>query len=182
MTQVEKGKPLNRFELRLKNDVAERWLPRDSTIDLEAEIWIDGHHLDEPHSIDLPELIFSCHKERWFGIFSCGCGKADCAGIVDGIHVTHQKSEDLIRWALRLPQSAENLLDHALSEWEKAAIQLDFAFDRAQMTNAINTFLDGVRRLVGAHPERFSYPIHGHAVQDILTLDPDHPHCWVHCS
>lgn len=179
MTLEKNDEPLNRFELRLKDGVAEGKSLCDGAISLDTEIWIDGNHLDEPHSIDLPLLIDSCHIERWYGIFTCGCGNAGCAGIVDGIHVTHQKAEDLIRWSLRLPQSAGSLVDPDLSHWEKTAIPVDFAFDRTQMINAINTFLDEVRSLVGAHPERFSYPIHGHAVQDILTLDPDHPHCWI---
>lgn len=80
---------------------------------LDSEIWVDGQYLDEPHCIDLPRL----HVEGWYEIFTCGCGVGGCAGIVDGIHVTHH--DGLIRWYFRRPQSARRLIDPYLSEWQK---------------------------------------------------------------
>jgi hypothetical protein len=56
---------------------------------LGLEIWVDGQHIDEPHPIDLLLLVQSLHESGWFEIFTCGCGVGGCAGIVDGIQVTH---------------------------------------------------------------------------------------------
>lgn len=164
----------NRFELRLVERCADEVCEIRGQISLDAEIWVDGVLLDEPHFIDLPMLVQSLHESRWFDIFTCGCGVGMCAGIVDGIQVTHRGG--LVDWSFRRPQSAGNLLDPALSEWEKTAVPVSFTFDKAQMLAAIEAFLDVVRAEVGTQPERFSWPVHGFTIADLLRLDPTKPY------
>jgi len=171
LRKAERG--CNQFELRLADGVSEGKNLTDGTITLDSEIWVDGQHLDEPHFIDLPLLVQSLHVQGQYEIFTCGRGVGGCAGIVDGIQVTHEAG--LIRWSFRRPQSAGNLLDPALSEWEKTAVPVALTFERAQMLSAIQTYLDRVRALVGNRLHRFGWPVHGLSVQDVLKIDPNRP-------
>lgn len=164
----------NRFELRLADRCAGEACRIRGQISLDAEIWVDGELLDEPHFIDLPQLVHSLHVAGWYEIYTCGCGVGGCAGIVEGIHVTHR--EGLIDWSFRRPQRAGNLLAPALSEWERTAVRVSFTFDKAQMLAAIEAFLDAVRAKVGTKPERFSWPVHGFYIADLLRLDPTKPY------
>lgn len=164
----------NRFELKLADRCADEVCEIRGQISLDAQFWVDGELLDEPHCIDLPQLVHSLHVAGWYEIYTCGCGVGGCAGIVEGIHVTHR--EGWIDWSFRRPQSAGNLLDPALSEWERTAVPVSFTFDRAQMLAAIEAFLDAVRAEVGTKPERFRWPVHGFYIADLLQLDPTKPY------
>ncbi len=170
---LDLDKSCNHFELRLKDGVAQRLDSSDKEIMLLSEIWVDGRHLDEPHFIDLPMLVQSLYEQRWFDIFTCGCGVGMCAGIVDGIQVTHDAG--LVRWSFRRPLAADNLLDPELSEWEKTAVPVVLTFDRTQMVKAIEDYLDAVRALVGAEPNRFAWPVCGTSIRYVLNIDPNHP-------
>lgn len=165
--------PWNHFELRLEDGVAQGKHLTDGKITLYSEIWVDGQYLDEPHFIDLPLLVQSLHVQGWHDIFTCGCGAAGCAGIVDGIQVTHDAG--LVRWSFRRPLAADNLMNPALSEWEKTAVPVVLTFDRAQMLNAIQAYLDAVRALVGEDPGRFDWPVCDLSVQRVLKIDPNKP-------
>lgn len=167
---------INRFELRLKDGVSEGKDLTNGKVMLHSEIWVDGKFLDEPHFIDLPKLIDSIYAEGWCDIFTCSCGVGMCAGIVDGIHVTHH--DNLIRWSFRRPQSAGDLLDPAVSEWEKLAIPIELNFDRSQMLSAIQAFLDKARSVIGSEPQRFAWPVHGFDVCALLSIDPSEPYYY----
>ena len=168
--------PRNFFELRLTSWPYEQRLTVGGTIaktGLDLEIWVDGQHIDEPHPIDLLLLVQSLHESGWFEIFTCGCGVGGCAGIVDGIQVTHNTG--LVQWSFRRPQSAANLLGPALSEWEKTAVPVVLTFEWTQMVNAIQDYLDAIRSLVRAEPSRFEWPVHGLSVSDVVKIDPNKP-------
>ena len=170
---LDLNKPCNHFELRLEDGVAQGKHLTGRKITLYSEIWVDGNHIDEPHFIDLALLVQSLHEQRWFEIFTCGCGVGGCAGIVDGIQVTHRTG--LVQWSFRRPQSAGNLLDPALSEWEKTAVPVVLVFERTQMVKAIEDYLDAIRSLVRAEPSRFEWPVHGLSVSDVVKIDPNKP-------
>ncbi len=165
--------PYNRFELRLEEGVAQGKTLSDGKIVLFSEIWVDGQHLDEPHPIDLPLLVQSLHVPGCYEIFTCNCGVGGCAGIVEGIQVTHDAG--LVCWSFRRPQSAGNLMDPALSAWEKTAKQVTLTFDRAQMVYAVQACLETVRALVGDDPGKGDWPVYGLSVQDVLKIDPSKP-------
>ena len=172
----ELAQPRNFFELRLTSWPYEQRLTFAGSIaktGLGLEIWVDGQHIDEPHPIDLLLLVQSLHESGWFEIFTCGCGVGGCAGIVDGIQVTHNTG--LVQWSFRRPQSAANLLGPALSEWEKTAVPVVLTFERAQMVKAIDDYLDAVRALVGVEPSKFEWPVHGLFVQDVVNIDVSKP-------
>ena len=57
-----------------------------------AEIWIDERRMVKEHAIGFFDLLRSIHEpiERYLSnIFTCGCGISICAGIMDGVSVTH---------------------------------------------------------------------------------------------
>lgn len=166
-------KPCNHFELRVENRSAHGKHISDGKLSLHPEVWVDRQHIDEPHFIDLPLLVQSFHVQGWCEIFTCGCSVAGCAGIVEGIHITHDTG--LIRWSFRRPQSAGTLSGSALKKWEQSAFPVEMSFDRTQMVNATQDYLDAVRVLVGAQPSRFDWPVYGLSVSDVLKMDPGKP-------
>ncbi len=170
---LDRGAHCNQIELRLKDGVTQGQCLTGGKIMLHSEIWVDGKHLDEPHFIDLPMLMQSLHESGRFDIFTCGCGVGACAGIVDGIEVQH--ASGLVRWFFRRPLAADSLLDPELSEWEKMAVPVSLTFDRAQMVNAIQIYLDTVRKLVGEESSKFGWPVHGTSIRYVLKIDPNHP-------
>ena len=176
---VSRAEHMRLFEVLADDDApAVKGTQEEGNTTLYSQIWIDGQHLDEPHFIDLPALIQSIYKEGWRDIFTCGCGIAGCAGIPDGIRVIH--SGEFVRWEFRRPLSAGNLVDPALSEWEKTGISTHFIFNRPQMICAVREFLDAVRHLVSYLPHRFEWPVCGISVADVLRIDPSNAHNEIH--
>lgn len=170
----ERGQPAyNLFELRLEDGVAQGQTLSGGKIVLFSEIWVDGQHLDEPHPIDLPLLVQSLHVPGCYEIFTCNCGVAGCAGIVEGIEVTHDAG--LVRWFFRRPQSVSTLNPPSFDAWEKTAKRITLTFDLAQMVHAVQTYLETVRALVGNDPGKGDWPVHGLSVQDVLKIDPNKP-------
>lgn len=172
--RTDTPKRISVFELRTEDALSKGLSLEKDQFTLESEIWIDGHHLNEPHFIDLPALIQNLYEEGWHDIFTCGCGVSGCAGIPEGIHVIH--SGELIHWEFRRPLGAGNLLEPALSEWEKTARPVQYTFSRTQMLGAIRTFLDAARHLVADQPSRFEWPVYGLSVTDVLKIDPGKPY------
>jgi hypothetical protein len=97
-----------------------------------AEIWIDGEHLDEPHPIDIFELVRSLKVAGEYSIFTCGCGSAGCADI-EGVKVSMTK--DTITWRLNRPLSKANFSSH--SEWLTQSKEYLFTFNRKQLTQEV---------------------------------------------
>ena len=55
-------------------------------------------------------------------------------------------------------------------------------FDRAQMVNAMQDYLDAVRTLVGAQPSRFDWPVHRLSVSDALKMNSGNPSYDIKCG
>lgn len=97
-----------------------------------TEIWIDGEHLDEPHPIDIFELVRSLKAAGEYSIFTCSCSSAGCADI-EGVKVS--VSKDTITWRLRRPLSRVSFKSHI--EWLTESTEYVFTFDRKQFTQEI---------------------------------------------
>lgn len=97
------------------------------------EIWIDSEEMQEPHDICLSSLVASCYSSGEFDIFTCGCGFAGCAGIEEGIRVTHKGGR--IQWSLRSPQSTRGFGSE--QQWRAKSKLLNFSFDQAQYIQEI---------------------------------------------
>ena len=172
----ELAQPRNFFGLRLTSWPYEQRLTFAGSIaktGLGLEIWVDGQHLDEPHPIDMLLLVQSLHESGWFEIFTCGCGVGGCAGIVEGIQVTHDAG--LVTWSFRRPQSAGNLSDSAVSDWEKTADPVVFKFECRQMVEAIQNCLREISTLVDGDLSRVDWYVNGPSIQEVLNIDPNKP-------
>lgn len=172
-TVEDQGRRLNRLELRVY--VTDPCSDEKAGIRpyLQTEIWVDGVHLDEPHPVDLPLLIQSRHKPGSYDIFTCSCGEGACAGIVEGIHVTHEG--ELVHWDFRRPQSAEQI-DATKGEWRDIASPVHLTFGRAQMLEAIRSYLDEIAAIAGDRPEAFDWPVAAISVRSIIGTDPTKPY------
>jgi hypothetical protein len=160
------------FGLRLQSGNVESWPSHLGQAEIHPQVFVDGHHLDEPHLVSLPALIDSLHHDGAAGIFTCGCGEPGCDGIFEGIGVRHEAG--LVHWAFRRPQSARGFAD--LSAWRAASASLHLTFDREQMLAEVQQFLHDARSLVGPNPHRFCWPVYGFYVKDLQTIDPTRPY------
>lgn len=104
------------------------------------EIWIDGTPLDEPHVVDLRELVRSLFAPGEFNFFTCGCGVPGCAGIWEGFQVRHLPGR--LRWRFRRPVSDRNdEIQHLDARWEmckRSATTVEYEFDREQFPAALD--------------------------------------------
>lgn len=123
------------------------------------EIWIDGQHLDEPHPVDLIQLVRSLFEPGEFDIFTCGCGVAACAEIYQGIYVRHEPGRVL--WHFRRPVSQRNpetgVAFEDEQEWIENSSAVEFTFERNQMVKDIQSGLDAMR----AEPADSEYSPYG---------------------
>lgn len=136
---------------------------------LQPSIWIDNIQLDEPHPIDIVQLIESLSTPGWFDIFTCGCGIAGCAAIPEGIEVTH--AGGMVHWEFRRPISAGALVDPELAHWEKTSRPVSYLFGRAQMVEATRNLLATIREVVHSDPGQYKWPVYGLEITDILALN-----------
>jgi hypothetical protein len=98
---VKQPQAMNTFDLRFFIDynAQEKIIYGEGTVLVCQEIWIDGHHIEEQHTISLIYLLHSLFYPGEFFIFTCGCGEPYCANICYGILVRHEPG--LIRWRFR---------------------------------------------------------------------------------
>jgi hypothetical protein len=105
----------------------------------DQEIWIDGVCVEASHIVDLNELINSLSQSGEFFIFTCECGIAGCAGIEEGVQVSHES--ELIHWNLLNPVSSYDIKPR--NEWRNRATKISYVFERKQMlANIAATFAD----------------------------------------
>ncbi len=70
-------------------------------------VYVNGENLALNNAIDLVQLSKSCQLGGEFFIATCECGDAGCAGIDDGIRVTH--FDDSIVWEVPTPLSYRDM-------------------------------------------------------------------------
>jgi hypothetical protein len=165
---------MNTFDLRLfiEYDAQEKIDFQEGNVLLSQEIWIDGHHLDEPHTISLIELTRSLFYPGEFFIFTCSCGNADDANICYGIFVRHEPG--LIRWRFRRPISclgfrSDSGCDNDYNDWVNNAPWVEYVFDRNQMLANITGGLEAIR--IKAGPE-VCYSPFGFSRSKLDALNP----------
>ena len=109
---------------------------------VEYVLEINGQAIHEEFWVDLFELAKSCQLDGEFDIFTCSCGVAGCAGIFEGITVTH--SPDEITWVCPDPiavriGSSDDVEGHVKDTRR-------FRFDPVQYVEAINSGLREIKR------------------------------------
>ena len=100
---------------------------------------IDGKPFHKKYALDMEELALSCRFSGEFEILTCGCGYAGCAGIDEGIHVTHQ--DGTILWKVRNPVSWPGYKD-----LPKNITFTEYLFDKQQYVEAIRSSVEEVKQ------------------------------------
>ncbi len=145
---------MNIFELKIT---------RDQTKHTKINISIDGMTVDEPHPIDLRELVRSCSDSGHFFIFTCGCGDAGCANIHDGVQITRHANS--VCWQFRRPQSADKFSD--IKEWRRESQENIYTFEWSDYVKAIKT---AVINADENHPSDTEYSPYGFERSDLHRL------------
>ncbi len=101
------------------------------------QLMIDGEPIPEKLPVDLRKVIRSVSEEGRFYLFTCGCGSAGCAGVEEGVSVTHGPGR--VIWDYRLPQSTDGFGSPAA--WVIASSRHRHLFDRQQVIDALRASL-----------------------------------------
>lgn len=153
---------MNTFELKIIATGGASAAPRK----IAQEIWIDGVHLDEPHAVDVCELVRSLFRPGEFFFFTCGCGEPGCAGIWDGIQVRQLPGR--ILWRFRRPvRTPEFLTNDEYAQWKLKAPLVDFTFDRDQVLAA----MDGSLAELWFKPDDAEFSPNGFGRAQLGSLD-----------
>jgi hypothetical protein len=145
---MKQPQAINTFELRffIDHDAQEKIVYGEGNVLVCQEIWIDGHHIDEPYAVSLIYLMRSLFYPGEFFIFTCDCGEPYCANIEHGIFVRHEPG--LIRWRFRRPVKWRDFVSESgcdYDNWAKNAPWVECVFDRNQMLGSIAGALEAIR-------------------------------------
>jgi hypothetical protein len=178
----------NHFELRLTQRIFTVAVEPNSLntrdpreLELIPSIWIDGLHLDEPHSVSVNAVLQSFAKSNhrgwgglWHYVFTCGCGTAGCANIDEGVGVVHH--DDAVEWVFRRPQS-NKFGDHVLGfkKWCETATWHVYRFDRHQVTQELIRFLEEAWLVINTTDMEIA------AKNDVLSWFNDDPRYFMRC-
>ena len=169
---AEMPQQVSRFELRLQ-DHGQGHPGPDGLIPLDTQVWIDGECVSEPQFVDVPWLINSLLRPGHYDFMACGCGLREdgsrwCGYRFSGIDVMHKG--DFVRWRFRLPQCEDDELSNPR---EEPVVMYKHLFRRAQMRDAIESYMAAVRLLVQDRPGLCAWPIEGCTVEELLARDLD---------
>lgn len=134
---------------------------------VEYVLEINGQAIHEEFCVDLFELAKSCQLDGEFDIFTCSCGVAGCAGIFEGITVTH--SPDEITWVCPEPiavrtGSSDDVEDHVKDSRH-------FRFDPVQYLDAVNSGLREIKGLAVSASDTVDFLVRGVTLNDVLRLN-----------
>lgn len=173
MPNVYTVNPEGRFdtiELRFELLEAQDLYADENSYLLTQSIFVNGDNLAPHHAIYLPHLAKSCQSSGEFSIVTCGCGDAGCAGIDDGIRVTHEG--DRIVWHVPDPLSYAGM---STEEAERTANnrQYDtYVFQPDQYLETILTGLNKAKALLFGDRQPIECSPYGFDSEDLLRLDP----------
>lgn len=163
---------ISHLELRLESGIGTR-PGADGQIRLYTQIWIGGVCVSEPQFVDVPWLVNSLLRPGHYDFMACGCGLREdgsrwCGYRFSGVDVMHEG--DFVRWQFRPPQCEDNEL---CDPSEEPAAMHEHVFRRAQVRDAIESYLAGVRSLVQDRPGLYAWPIKGFTIEELLARDID---------
>lgn len=160
---------MNTFELKI---IDSNEIPYSPTTKrpgvITQQIWVDGIYIDEPHAVDVSELVRSLFRPGEYFFFTCGCGEPGCAGIWDGFKVRHVPGK--ILWHFRRPVSQP---DNDLAENDEfdqrtsVTSVVEYAFDREQFAAAMDSALKALK----SRPENSEYSPYGFDRRQLDGLD-----------
>jgi hypothetical protein len=122
-----------------------------------AEVWVDGARIEGKHSVDIFSLLRSVHeplKRYQSNIFTCGCGVAGCAGIIDGVVVTHQGR--FVFWNFRTPLNG-GWGRHSEADWVRDSKPMRLRFLRSQLIRECKSLLAFAKNASGNRLEACTF-------------------------
>lgn len=132
-----------------------------------SEVWVDGVRLEPTHAVDISELARSIRPIRntyRCDIFTCGCGTAACAAILDGIQVSHQGR--YVFWSFRTPLAGAYVLRDA-QQWLQNSSPSRLWFLRSQIADEIKNYFGFLSDLTGSDWSKCYIAPHSESVLEL---------------
>ena len=133
-------------------------------------VLINGECLASENPIDLRQLAKSCQVSGEFYIVTCGCGDAGCAGILDGVRVSH--FPDRICWEVPEPISASKLTEDESEQQHHKSTFRKYTFEPISYLHAVQAGLREARRMLFGERQPVECSPYGFDPDDLLDLDP----------
>jgi len=127
---------------------------------LVPSLMVDDREINEDFALDMRELVNSCRADGEYFILTCGCGEAGCAGVFEGIAVSHQNGE--VVWVVPDPIKSTT---SAKSDY------VEYRFDRCSYIDAIRKGVDKGKNLLRFTEEKIETGPHGFSPFDFMALD-----------
>ncbi len=161
----------DRFELKIElKGPFEQGSAVDEHYLITQAIFINGKSLAPENPIDLIHLSKSCQLSGEFFIVTCGCGDAGCAGIDDGIRVTHL--DDRIVWEVPDPISNRGMSDEALKQLNENRVFTTYSFEPAAYLLSVKEGLRIAKGLLFGDKQPVECSPHGMTPERLLLIDP----------
>jgi len=160
----------DRFELRVELQGPCETYSEKARSRITQSVFINGKNIAPENSIDLIDLSKSCQLSGEFFIVTCGCGEAGCAGIYDGIRVTH--FDDRIMWEAPDPLAHLGLSDEEVEQLGEDRVYKQFSFESQAYLLAVEEGLRIAKGFLFCDKQPVECSPYGMAPERLLTLDP----------
>ncbi|MDP3333209.1 MAG: hypothetical protein Q8S55_14725 [Methylococcaceae bacterium] len=162
----------DRFELKV--ELRESYQPHvDKAVYLITQsIFVNGKNLAPNNPVDWRALVQSCQLSGEFFIVTCGCGNAACAGMDEGIRVSHV--DDEIVWEIPNPLSSnyQNMSDSEYEEARKCLKFKKFCFEPNTFLSEVQNGLRIARSYLFGENQPVECSPYGIEPKDLLAFDP----------
>ena len=145
-------------------DVMKRGPDKHGSVWIDIGVRIDGEPFGPVFVADVFAFAKSCQSAGEMDLFTCGCGISMCAGIYEGIRVTH--SESSIEW--RCPDPLADVED---SDAEYPTAWRHFSFDPELYAEAVEECISRLVSLAITPPAATDFPVHDWKIQELVELE-----------
>lgn len=137
---------------------------------IKQSVFINRNNIAPENPIDLRQLAKSCQLSGEFFIVTCGCGEAGCAGIDDGIRVTH--FDDRIIWEIPNPLSYRGMAQEEVEFVNENRIYKKYTIEPVAYIATFQQGLAAARTLLNGDKQPVECTPYGFDPSDLLELDP----------
>lgn len=149
---------------QLTFEVSKREADKYGNVWLNIGVRIDGEPYGQDFAVDVFAFAKSCQSAGEMDLFTCGCGMSMCAGIFEGVRVTH--AEAAIEW-----QCPDPLADDQESDGEYPVAWRSFSFDPDQYAEAVGECIGRLVSLAITPPAATDLPVHGWKIEELVDLE-----------
>jgi hypothetical protein len=160
----------DRFDLNVQLLGADAAFSDKARAGITQSVLINGKNIAPTHSIDWVDLSKSCQLSGKFFIATCGCGVPACAGIYDGIRVTH--FDDRIVWEIPEPLSYNGLSDDEGDQIALNRVYKQFSFEPLAYLRKVQEGLRIAKGYLFGDKQPVECSPYGMTPERLLALDP----------